>query len=138
MPIKIKSIFLLCVLMSASYRVLDTLVEYDPVFAFLIAVAICLFIDLAPSFKFSKIFCASSKFIAGYSYTLYLIHYSIFDFLLKEYGQGVLTFWIGFLISNLLAMAMGYFFEERGARIVKTWLNQFFNKRNSNIFFRRE
>jgi peptidoglycan/LPS O-acetylase OafA/YrhL len=120
-PTNVKSIVLLCVLALASYRVLDTLVAYDPVFAFLIAVAICISIDLAPNFKLSKIFCVGSTFVAGYSYTLYLIHYSILDFLLKEYGQGIWVFWAGFFLSNFFAMVVGYFFEERGARFVRFW-----------------
>lgn len=126
---RIKALLLLLTVLMASYRVMDTLVEYDPVFAFLVAVAICISIDLAPKLRLPKSFCVSSRFVAGYSYTLYLIHYSVFDFLVKEYGQGVWVFWAGFFLSNIFAMAMGYFFEERGARFVKVRVYQMIGDR---------
>lgn len=108
----------LCVALAA-YRVMDTLVEYEPIFAVLLAINILLFIDLAPRMSLSKAFSGGAAFVAGYSYTLYLVHYSIYDFLVTHWGQGVGVFITGFVVSNLIAMAMGHFFEENGARIVK-------------------
>ncbi|WP_297791925.1 acyltransferase [uncultured Marinobacter sp.] len=114
---KVTLLFLGVVL--ASYRVMDTLVEYEPIFAMLLAINILLLIDLAPRLHLNKAFSIGAASVAAYSYTLYLVHYSIYDFMVTHWGQGVGIFVVGFVASNLVAMGMGYFFEERGARFVK-------------------
>ncbi len=103
----------------ASYRVTNTLVEYEPIFAVLLAINILLLIDLAPRLNLNTSFSVGAAFVAGYSYTLYLIHYSIYDFLVAHWGEGLSVFFTGLLVSNLVAMMMGYFFEEQGSRYVK-------------------
>jgi len=116
-----KVVLLVLVAVLAAYRVMDTLVEYEPVFAFLLAISVLLLIDLAPRLRLNEKFSVGAGFVAGYSYTLYLVHYSIYDFMVTHWGQGIGVFATGFVASNLIAMAMGYFFEEKGARFVKAW-----------------
>lgn len=116
---KVKVGLLVSVSSLAVLRVMDTLVEYEPVFAFLLAVNILLMIDLAPQLRWNRRFSFGARFFAGYSYTLYLVHYSIYDFLVSHWGQGAIVFATGFIASNLVAAVMGHFFEEKGARFVK-------------------
>lgn len=118
---KVKVALLTLMAVSAVYRVMDTMVEYEPIFAMLLAVNILRLIDLAPRLRSNKGFSVGAGFVAGYAYTLYLVHYSIYDFLVTHWGQGVGVFTTGFIASNLVAMAMGYFFEEKGARVLKGW-----------------
>ena len=54
-------------------------------------------------------------FLASYSYTLYLIHYSIFALMinLKTDMSGYLIFIIAFALSNVCAIVVAYFGEMR-------------------------
>lgn len=122
---KIKVTLLVLGVTLAAYRVINTMLEYEPLFATLLAINILLLIDLAPRLRLNKEFSVGAAFVAGYSYTLYLVHYSIYDFLVSHWGQGVGVFVAGFVFSNLAAMAMGSFFEERGARFVKRCVYRF-------------
>lgn len=114
-----KTIIFFLTIILAAVVVTKTMKEYEPVFALLLALAILLLIDLASRLNVPKWFDVSSSFFASYSYTLYLIHYSIFDFLTVKYGGGYFIFILGFVTANIIAAILGYFFDERGARYVR-------------------
>ncbi len=114
-----KTVILFLTLAISAFLVKKTLKEYDPIFALLLAFAILLSIDLSSKLRIPKWLSFSSSFFASYSYMLYLIHYSIFDFLTIKYGGGYFVFLSGFVITNIFAAILGYFFDERGARFVR-------------------
>jgi peptidoglycan/LPS O-acetylase OafA/YrhL len=61
--------------------------------------------------KFNKIL----SFMASYSYSIYIIHYSIFNFLSLFFGtvNNILLFLIGYIISNLLSIGVASITERR-------------------------
>lgn len=62
------------------------------------------------------------KFMASYSYSLYLIHYSILDFIYSipncNISDGMKVF-IGVALSNILACGFAYIFERKTSLLVK-------------------
>ncbi|MEY8199467.1 MAG: acyltransferase [Colwellia sp.] len=69
-------------------------------------------VDSVPNVSFSR----AVKFLAGYSYTLYLIHFTVMEALNSIYGQGH-YFWGAIILSNLVALLFAYFTEMNLARI---------------------
>lgn len=121
-----KTGMLAALLLIAAIRVKITMSEYEPVFAFLLAICLLISIDLFSTVQINKRIASLIRFIANYSYTLYLIHYSIYDFISIHFKQelnGTSQFVIGFLISNLLAMIIGYYTETKFTKFVKKKLN---------------
>jgi len=60
-------------------------------------------------------------FNSGFSYTLFLIHYTLLNIFSLWRGQGVLNLIIGFAISNIVAIGM-YSIFERNDMAVRYWL----------------
>ncbi len=114
---------------SAAYVVLSTLVEYSPVFAFMLGLSLLLLIEITSRVELGRLFQASGYFLAAYSYTLYLIHYSIFDFLKISIGGGYGTFFIGFVASNLLACLIGRYVELSVTMKTKDLLYRHLNRK---------
>ena len=117
-----KTVILLFVLGLAGLRVIMTMEEYDPIFAFLLAGSLLIGMDLCSKIKANKQVATIIRLVANYSYTLYLIHFSIFDFIITHYKGNTdphLLFLIGFLGSNILALAIGYFTETKLTKFVK-------------------
>jgi peptidoglycan/LPS O-acetylase OafA/YrhL len=90
---------------------------YDVGLALIFSIGLLLTFYL-PSFIKEKIvnktFEAFSRFLASYSYTLYLIHYSVIELIRVFYHQefdffGVI---VGFIICNILAYIFYIFFEK--------------------------
>ncbi|WP_252179579.1 acyltransferase [Endozoicomonas sp. 4G] len=106
-------------LILAVYRVLNTLVEYDKLFALFLSISILFFVEVASLLDLNKLILLISSKLANYSYTLYLIHYSLYDFLVSHYGGGVLIFFVGFLLSNTIAYIMGFYIEGKATRNIK-------------------
>lgn len=61
-------------------------------------------------------------FLADYSYSLYLIHFSVIGLvlgLMPDSTQNVKAFWITILMSNLISIIFWYFFERHHKKIGK-------------------
>jgi peptidoglycan/LPS O-acetylase OafA/YrhL len=98
-------------------RIIYLRYAYDPLFYVLLAFSIFFLIDYTNSTK-KQILVNWKKVIdrfASYSFTLFLIHYSIFNFLVLYINDvsPYLLFVIGFMSSNIIAFFMAYFFEMR-------------------------
>jgi peptidoglycan/LPS O-acetylase OafA/YrhL len=67
-------------------------------------------------------------FVAGYSYSLYLIHHSLLEYLSVRHPELIgktWAFWAAVAASNLLALAFWWLFERHHrqlARAIKNWL----------------
>lgn len=81
--------------------------------------AILLFINFNPPEEISKLyrnlfFSKISKFLANYSYSLYLLHYSIIVLYIDYFPQKtILNFAIIFILSNLISYIFYLFFEKK-------------------------
>lgn len=64
------------------------------------------------------------EIIAGYSFTLYLVHYSIMDFMLRHvlFKNGYTAFICAVLISNGVAMCIAKFSEKYLRRVFKKYI----------------
>lgn len=119
---KYVTIFILLSLMVLRERA--TSEAYDTIFAFLLSLFIFMSIDLINSIDLNRRFVISVKFMAKYSFTLYLIHYSILDLLNAHYKNlsPYLLFIFGVLLCNLLAILIGWFTEYRLTKLCKNKL----------------
>jgi peptidoglycan/LPS O-acetylase OafA/YrhL len=108
----------------AGVKGLMTANAYEPIFAFLLSCSLLLTIDLFREVKFSKITAKSIRVMANYSYTLYLVHYTILDFLKTHFGDKdpYLLLILGFVLSNLISFLIGYYTETRLTKFVKSKL----------------
>jgi len=109
------------VAMLRAYAVMDA---YDAVFAFLLSIILWVVIDLYRTATIGDKQTKIIRFLASYSYTLYLIHYSILAFVEAHYadehgGDPYLLFGASFLISNLVSMLIGYYTEVKLTPIIK-------------------
>jgi peptidoglycan/LPS O-acetylase OafA/YrhL len=98
---------------------------YDPIFAFFLAITLWLVIDYFKDQKLSSIAIKIIKYNASFSYTLYLIHYSILSFI-KTHFDGSLNpyilFIIGFIISNIVSILIGRYTELSLTKKVQHYL----------------
>ncbi len=104
--------------------------EYDPILTFILAVMMFLLIDFFSNFNFNRFFKKIIRYNASYSFTLYLIHYSIFDFMVIHFKESInkyILFFVGFIISNILSIIVGRYTEIKLTRIVKNILYKKFN-----------
>ncbi|MDE4907284.1 acyltransferase [Methanogenium marinum] len=98
---------IICLIGSTTSIVICKLNVYNPYFGFFISISILLILYLFSKKKNQKNKKnAIVHLFAGYSYTLYLIHYSIFSFLVnfQESISTTLIFILGFLLSNICAL----------------------------------
>jgi peptidoglycan/LPS O-acetylase OafA/YrhL len=72
------------------------------------------------------------RFMANYTFTLYIVHFSLFNFLTlfidgfnSPLWHRIIFFFIGYLSSNGLAIIIGYFTEMRSNKINKYLLTKF-------------
>lgn len=123
--------FLLFVLVFclACYRVLYTKFSYDLPFGILLALALYFFVSFTnrSNHEFSVRTKKIIKFFASYSFTLYLLHYSILWIIsaVKYDVSPYFLFFTGFLLSNFLSIIVAYFTEMRYNRIKKYILSRF-------------
>lgn len=71
--------------------------------------------------------CKTVKLLAAYSYSLYLLHYSILDFIycLPDWNvPNWIKSIIGILLSNIVAYTFAQFFEKKSSYIVKKCQSQ--------------
>jgi peptidoglycan/LPS O-acetylase OafA/YrhL len=100
----------------ALLRVLTTIKEYELVFAFLLTVSILLVVLLFENvkFSFSQRIERIVRFFASFSFTLYMIHYSLLDFTtyyFKDAMSGVQIFLFNLVSANVLAWLISRFSE---------------------------
>ena len=112
-------IMMMIIIVMACHRVMGTLQEYDHLFALYLAGIIILLVEISTRFDFKNIVVRASTFLASYSYSLYLIHYSIFDLLVTHYGGGYKVFFVAFTISNIVSYFFGVLFEIHIAKKLK-------------------
>lgn len=106
-------------------RFLKTGEEYDPILTFISTAVILLLVKSFASFKWSKSMVWLIRKNAAFSFTLYLVHYAVLDILRSAYGTSVspwLLLLVGFVLSNLCAMAIGLYTETTLTARVKKWL----------------
>ena len=117
-----KFALLLSLLAIASVRVGSTMEEYEPIFAFLLAASLLIGLDLTTNLKVGSGWKTIIKGIANYSYTLYLIHYTIYNILVVQFHNQLdpaAIFWIGFASSNIISLILGYFTESKLTYVLK-------------------
>lgn len=127
-----KILFLALISCLAIIRAYWVMNGYDPIFAFLLAIALWIIIDVFKDTNFSSTTIRLIRFTASYSYTLYLIHYSVLDFIYTHFNHSLnpyLLFVIGFLISNITSILIGRITEIWLTKKVKVFLYEILEKR---------
>jgi len=122
---RVKIILTIMICGLAFLRAYIQMEAYDPIFAFLLAIVIWLIIDIFKNIEFSKAAVNIIRYNASYSYTLYLIHYSILDFLFNHFSNqfnSYILFLVGFLLSNVLSALIGRYTELNLTKKVKQYL----------------
>ncbi len=79
------------------------------------------------TWRLPKMLSAAASFLAGYTYSLYLVHYSIIDFIafnLPELTKSQ-KFWLSFIISHFIAIVMYYLFERHGRTLSTYFIHQY-------------
>ena len=129
--LKISQVYKWLVLLIASFfmvaREYVTSEAYDTAFALSLSLFILISIDLVNLLTLKNWFINIIKCMAKYSFTLYLIHYSILDLLSTHY-KGVspyLLFILGFLFCNFLAILIGWITEGYFTKICKNKMYDF-------------
>ncbi len=121
----IKWTMLVVLLLLAALRMKITMVEYEAVFAFILMLCIALLTDLFSQVKFSAPLEKLIRWNAGFSYTLYLVHYSVLDFIFTHFSDDaspVLLFLAGFFASNIISFVIARYSEDILTLKVKSWL----------------
>ncbi|MBC6994124.1 acyltransferase [Neolewinella lacunae] len=106
-------------------RFRETGQEYDVILAFAATGAVMTLLAYFQHTTWPRRLASAVRTNAAFSYTLYLLHYTVYDFLRSHLGD-FFTPWTlllaGFLLSNLLSLAVGLFFETKATRWVKNGL----------------
>ncbi len=107
---------------------------YDMVYATLIILFIYFYLSFSSYIKFESMKLKKIvHFFASYAFTLYLIHYSILDFIQffdnKENSMNL--FIISIIISNFLALILAYYTEMK-YKHVRNIMTNFFIKKEQN------
>lgn len=126
-----KIIILITFVFLAAYRIKNTMQEYEAVFAFSLAMILLILLDLTKDVSFSSLSTKIIKLVASYSYTLYLIHYSIISLIVVNFkGQynPYYLFIFAFIISNIISFIIGYYTETRLTKKVKTYMYRLIEK----------
>lgn len=133
---KDKLVALLLLILFSIVRIRLTNEEYEPIFSLFLSGAILLIIDLSKSLNFSRLATILIKKNAEFSYTLYLIHYSIinviFSFFADTYDPYFL-FGLSFLLSNVISLIIAYYSEVKLTRYVKSTLYEKYNIQRNKI-----
>jgi len=81
---------------------------YDPIVAFCIAVFMLTAVMIANSYSFASSMQSFCKTLAGFSYTLYLVHYPILDFISTHFYEAnrYFLFILGFVVSNIVSFCI--------------------------------
>ena len=126
-----KAFIIIFLLILACIRISIVMNGFDPIFAFLIAGCLFISIDLFSGIEVSKTATKIIRFSANYSYTLYLIHYSIYILLVKIFSDDIdpyILFSFGFMASNLIAAIVGYFTEMKATKLIRNKLRTYYSR----------
>lgn len=110
------ALFVFITLALIGLRLGQTKEAYDLVYVTLISLFIMSSLQLASHFELKfKSLKKYTHFIAGYSFTLFLVHYSIFDFIaeLNKGQPSIKVFLCSILISHIISAFIAYFTEMR-------------------------
>jgi peptidoglycan/LPS O-acetylase OafA/YrhL len=135
LSMKVKVFLLLSLIALALVRLGITIKEYEPVFAFALAMALLLIIDITTNINFNQKLISAIQYNASFSFTLYLIHYSILDFIavhFKGTHNPYMLFMAGFVLSNIFSIIIGRYTEMGLTRSFKTYLYSIGDKKKSN------
>ena len=132
---RIKAVILIAIILLGFLRAYLVMEAYDPIFAFLLAIAMWLCIDLFRDFNFKGKVEKVIRYNASYSYTLYLVHYSIIDFSFHHiYEQYIfnpyLMLLICFLIANLISILIGRYTEIKLTKGVKMRMYDYIGRKS--------
>jgi peptidoglycan/LPS O-acetylase OafA/YrhL len=114
-------------LLAAFVRLYFTREAYDLVYAGLLALALFFVLCFLQRHELAipGMVAFLITFNANISYTLYLTHYTLLDMLHNWRGQSAINVLIGFLISNVVAIAIYLIFDRHHPK-VRVWLKQTF------------
>jgi peptidoglycan/LPS O-acetylase OafA/YrhL len=121
----IKIILILITTGLALVRAYIKMEAYDPIFAFLLAVVLWLVIDFYKNKEYSKNTIKLIKYNASFSYTLYLVHYSILAFIKTHLGASYnpyVLFIVAFIAANIISILIGRYTELSLTKKVKLFL----------------
>lgn len=111
----------------AGLKVFITKDEYNPFFAVFLTGSILLLVEMFRTKTLNSAIQKFGNYIASYSYTLYLLHYTILILLNSLLGN-ILDKWtlliIGILVSNVTCAFCGRFFEIRFTQLIKNSLRR--------------
>lgn len=117
-------IFLISVFLISAIKHVKGTDGYGLYFSFYLSMVFLLFIELSNKINFKGAFNKISEFLASYAYTLYLIHYSIFDVLNLHFEHSVSTFLFGYFISNFIAFYLAKIGEFKISLKTRSWLHK--------------
>lgn len=112
--LKLKLFLILFVFGLAFYQGMTSMNAYNPFVAFLLAIGLWLIIEAFKTIQINQKVIQLIKFSASYSFTLYLIHYSILDFIKIHFDQSASPFnlfLISFVVANIISALVGRFTE---------------------------
>jgi peptidoglycan/LPS O-acetylase OafA/YrhL len=125
--IKVLLFIAICVIICLRFLV-NGMKAYDPIVAFFLAFLMLVSLELSTKIKIKHLLGKIVRFNASYAFTLYLVHYSILDFLsthFKASQNPYFLFILGFFLSNIAAIIIGRFIELK----VSKKLRFYFKKR---------
>jgi len=111
-----KVLFIIILSFLAMVRAYVKMDAYDPIFAFLLAIVVWLIIDVFKGKIIPRKITKVIRFNGSFSYTLYLVHYSILDFIKVHFGKTAnpyLLFIIAFIVANLVSILIGRYTEVK-------------------------
>ena len=95
-------------------RYLKVGAEYDPIMAFCTAGVLLLGIHFCGTTKFPARSARAVRFLAAFSYTLYLTHYTVLEVLRTAFAEVIsppLLLLTGLVVSNVIAIAIALYTE---------------------------
>jgi len=103
-------------ILAIGYRILAFPKIYDVGIAILFTIVLFIFFNIPNGVKkiiLNRLFSRFSRFIASFSYSLYLIHYSLLElFLSMDLDLTILSFLILFFVINTLSFIFYLLFER--------------------------
>lgn len=108
---------------------------YDLVYVTLISLFIYFYLQVISNVNFnSEKLRNIIHFISSYSFTLYLIHYTIFDLIafFNQNNSSLIVFYFAIVISNILAVTLAYYTEMKYKNFRNFLINLLNKKEISN------
>jgi peptidoglycan/LPS O-acetylase OafA/YrhL len=115
-------LFTFCVIGPFLYRVL---IEF--ILLLILSFFFILIFSQNTSYKYPEKTKRFISFLANYSYSLYILHYSIYNFLSLFWNSmnNIILFFIGYLLCNLLSIGLSFLTERRYQKIYAFLLKKF-------------